>query len=388
MARNAAGRLGAPIIGTEGGDVLRVETSLTFTWVPDPGDSYTRNSTWYEAGSDDYGPYEVTTSLSGPSRASGTVTLEGVSSSAAFQAPASRFEFGFTGGEGISLQDLSWDAWSWDPTFGVLRPFASGSWDNWIGVGFEMNEAHYATSHWSGYTDAVEHGRWALAPDPRNVAVLGGGGDDTIYGGQGDQFLSGDEGNDVLFAGIGAATAMGGAGHDLIQGGTGPQFLDGGEGRDTITGGTGEQTLRGAAGADVLEGGRGGQTVLGGAGNDTVRGGWGAQMLMGEGGHDLIQAGDGNQTLVGGAGRDVFALDMNVVGRIVIADFRPGQDWIEVARGANGLPLDAPQDVLPLVSADGGGAAVLDLGGGASVTLSGLSAQSVREHVAEWIRVV
>lgn len=389
MASSAARRSEAPIIGTKGDDLIRVETSVTFTWVPNPGDSWTKTSTWYDDSSGDYGPIKVTTSLSGPSYANGFVTLEGVSSSAAFQASASDFWFGFANVQGVSLPDLNWgDTWSWDPTFGVLMPSAGGSWDNWIGIWFEMNEAHYATSHWSGYTDAVDHGHWTLAPDPHDVAVFGGEGNDTIYGGQGDQLLSGDDGNDVLFVGIGADTALGGTGNDVIHGGIGMQLLDGGEGRDMITGGTGEQTLLGGTGADVLQAGRGSQTILGGTGNDTIHGGWGAQLLMGEAGRDYVQAGHGNQTLVGGAGRDVFAFTGSTTGQIVITDFMPGQDWIEVARGANGLPLDGSLDLLSLVSADDGGAAVLDFGVGATVTLSGISAQRAEEHVQDWFRIV
>lgn len=393
MASNAAGRSEAPIIGSEGdstGDnLVRVEASVKFTWVPDPGNSYTATAIWYDYAPAEDGTWDYKTSSSGPSRASGTVTLEGVSSSAAFQASASDFGFGFTNHEGVSLWSLGWgNTWSWDPATGMLAASAGGGRDNWVGFWFDTTEARFSTVHWDRETSLVEHGHWTLMPDPHDVAVFGGEGNDTIYGGQGDQLLSGDDGNDVLFVGIGADTAFGGTGNDVIHGGIGMQLLDGGAGRDTITGGAGEQTLLGGTGADVLQAGRGGQTILGGAGNDTIRGGTGAQLLMGEAGHDTIQAGHGNQTLVGGTGRDVFAFIGSVTGQIVIADFMPGQDWIELAHGVNGLSLNGSQDLLSRLSADSHGDAVLNLGGGTTVTLSDISVQRVGAHVQDWLTIV
>lgn len=128
--------------------------------------------------------------------------------------------------------------------------------------------------------------------------------------------------------------------------------------------------------------------MLGGAGNDTIHGGVGAQSLMGGDGDDYIQAGHGNQTLLGGAGHDVFALGTDVRSQIVIGDFTPGQDRIEVARKVNGLVLNAPYDTATHVSSNSHGDAMLDLGGGATVTLSHVSAQRVETHLQDWFKVV
>ena len=84
----------------------------------------------------------------------------------------------------------------------------------------------------------------------------------------------------------------------------------------------------------------------------------------------------------------MFAFSGSVAGQIVIADFMPGQDWIEVARGVNGLSLDGPQHPLSRLSVDEHGDAVLDLGGGATVTVSDVSVQRVGAHVQDWLHIV
>lgn len=387
MASSAKGGAEPPVLGSDGSDLIRVEASVSFEWVPDPGDSYAETDAWYDGWPSDE---MVTASRTGPSHAAGTVTFAGVSSSAAFDASASQLSFTFTNGRAVDASRLDGAGdWGWDPSGGVLSVSAFGAWDNWIGVSLETSVADFETSHWSGWTSTVERGHWELAPDPHDLEVFAGAGDDTVYGGQGDQLLSGDDGNDALFAGRGADTLLGGAGNDVIRGGTGAQILDGGTGADTISGGTGAQTLLGAAGRDVLLAGAGRQTVLGGAGDDTIRGGGGAQMLMGGAGRDRVEAGRveagrGNQTLLGGAGGDVFALPGGIAGSIVVGDFSPAEDRIEVARSAGGLVLGTVLDLVPHISGDARGDAVLQLGEGAVVTLSHISAQRLAAHVQDW----
>lgn len=342
-----AGGTEAPIIGIDGdssgNDLIRVEASVTFTWIPDPGNSYTASGTdaWYDGGG--------SWSKSGPSHAVGSMTFTGVSSSGDFTAAPGKFFFRFSNGykeSGLGPAEFSW-APAGDRLDGSGVDFPD--WNAAVGIG--ADEAVYAFSYLSSIV-VHEHGHWALAPDPHDMEVFGGAGNDTIYGGQGNQLLSGDDGNDVLFLGIGADTAFGGSGADVIHGGRGAQILDGG------------------------------------AGNDTVRGGAGAQLIMGGDGRDRLEAGRGNETLLGGVGRDVFAFADGVRGHVAISDFAPGQDRIEVARGINGINMGTLRDLALRVSGDAHGNAVLDLGNGATVTLSYISAQRVESHMQEWFKIV
>ena len=377
-----------PIIGVEGNssgnDLIRVEASITFDWVPDPGMSYRYTSSSF----DDLTGDRVTTSRSAPSRAAGAMTFDGVSSSAPFRAGLSEFGFRFTDFASASLSDINQESfWHWNPATGAMGGLSAGEPFNDYWVSFDAVAARYGYDKYGVSGGAVDRGHWALTPDPHDVDVFGGAGNDTIYGGQGNELLSGGDGNDVLWAGLGADTVLGGDGGDLIHGGTGAQLLDGGIGSDTICAGSGSQIVMGGDGRDLVQGGAGMQTVLGGAGRDTINGGVDAQLLMGEGGDDYIRAGNGNQTLVGGAGHDVFAFGEGVHGQIVVGDFTPGQDRIEVARGPGRL-LMTVDDLAAHVSSDAWGAALLDLGAGTTVTLTDVSAHQVKAHLQTWFRVV
>ena len=374
---------------SSGNDLIRTESSVTFDWVPDPAQQYVDVSTIYGYGPDG-SPYRIDTPLSGPSSATGTMTFKGVSSSEPFQALPSALDFEFT-----DLAPLHPDpqslvgGFSWDPASNMMLQSGVEEAGPWYHLtAFVSDQAYFDFLQADSEHLRVEYGHWALAPDPQNVEAFGGAGNDTIYGGQGDQLLSGDDGNDTLFAGLGNDTLLGGAGNDVIHGGFGTQILDGGAGNDTIYAGFGNQIIMGGSGRDLILAGTGKQTVLGGAGNDTICGGVGAQLMMGGDGDDTIRAGRGNETLLGGGGHDVFALSDGVQGQIVIGDFAPGQDRIEVARQLNGLVLDTPQDVAKHMSGNAQGDAVLNLGSGATVTFSHVSAQRLETHPQNWFKIV
>ena len=339
-----AGYTEAPIIGingdSSGNDLIRLEASITFKWVPDPGNSYSFRSTAYLY-DEDWNYYVDDYSESGPSKAVGSMTFEG--------------SFRFSSGNLFSSVEwltASWVNGSWSPADDRLDVSAYLPVGVEGGAYFLTDVASYGDWAWYYNFDMYEHGHWALAPDPHDVEAYGGAGNDTIYGGQGNQLLSGDDGDDALFLGIGTDTAFGGSGNDVIHGGTGMQILDGG------------------------------------AGSDTIRGGAGAQLLMGGDGRDRIEAGRGNETLLGGAGRDVFAFADGVRGRVAISDFASGQDRIEVAHGINGTAVSTLHDLALRVSDDTHGNAVLDLGNGATVTLSHISTQRVESHMQEWFKIV
>lgn len=352
MAGSAADGAEAVIIGIDGdgsgNDLIRIETSVTFNWVPDLGNSYAYDGYYYYYG-DDGILYDDAYSGSGPSKAVGSMTFTRVSSSDDFTAEPNKFSFRFSSGDEFSYLTVA--SFSWSPAGDRLDGYgyAEPGWR--VTVNFNPDVSVYSGSYMSSFR-FLEHGHWALAPDPHDAEVFGGAGDDTIYGGQGNQLLSGDDGDDALFLGIGVDTAFGGSGNDVIHGGTGAQILDGGSGKDTI------------------------------------RGGAGAQLLMGGDDRDRIEAGRGNETLLGGAGRDVFAFADGVRGHVVIGDFTPGQDRIEVAHGINGTAVGTPRDLALRVSGDTHGNAVLDLGGGATVTLSHISAQHLEGHMQDWFKII
>ena len=348
MAGNAGTNYEPPIIGVEGNssgnDVIRVEQSVTFDWVPDPGNSYTETTTDYGDGS--------TYNFSGPSHASGELVFKDISSSAPFEAVPSSYGVTLTNWGGTYSPSSEVGTWTWDPTSSSIDGWGGAEIFNDAFVSFSGSSLSFGGYHAETTYSAVDLGHWALAPDLINVDVFGGDGNDTIYGGQGDEMLSGDDGNDVLWVGRGADTVLGGSGNDVIHGGTGAQILDGGTGSDTISGGAG------------------------------------AQLLMGENGNDYIQAGSGNQTLLGGAGHDVFAVGKGVHGKIIISDFTPAQDRIEIARGLNGTLLNTPYDLAAHVSSDAQGNTVLNLSAGTTVTLSNISAQRLEAHVQDWFNVI
>ena len=347
MASRAAVDYEPPIIGTEGNssgnNVIRVEQSVTFIWVPDLGNSY-EAATEYEDG--------TITTYSGPSRAGGQLVFTDVSSSAPFDVEPSSYGVGLRDWGGVDPDNSDVGTWAWDPASGTINGIGFGEVGHDAYVWFSGIRISFVGGHDGTAYSAADHGHWALVPDPINVDVFGGDGNDTIYGGQGEEMLSGDAGNDVLWVGRGADTVFGGNGNDAIHGGIGAQILDGGTGRDTI------------------------------------RGGVGAQLLLGDAGRDRIEAGSGNQTLLGGAGHDVFVAGQGIHGRIFISDFAPAQDRLEVAGGLNGMLLNTPRDLLAAMSSDAQGNAVLKLGAGTTVTLSRISRQQLAAHVQDWVKVV
>lgn len=188
-------------------------------------------------------------------------------------------------------------------------------------------------------------------------AIWGGSGNDSLNGGAFNDSLLGEDGNDTLIGGSGLDTANGGDGHD---------FIDGGSSRDTLLGGAGDDTIIGGIGNDSLNGGSEQDSLMGGAAKDTLDGGVGADVVFGGSGSDLIfvRAGQGGDTLFGEGGLDVFDFESGF-GTATIADFT-GQDTIDLVGVATAAKFS---DLSITYSTD----ALIDLGGGDTLTLTGIS---------------
>src|SRR6185369_6263984 len=112
---------------------------------------------------------------------------------------------------------------------------------------------------------------WAVA-DVKNMALVGGAGNDTLTGYATNDTLVGNDGNDTLSARAGNDTLLGGNGNDVLNGEDGDDLLNGDVGADALSGGNGNDTLNGGADGDTLQGGSGNDTLDGGTGNDILAG--------------------------------------------------------------------------------------------------------------------
>lgn len=216
--------------------------------------------------------------------------------------------------------------------------------------------------------------------------ILAGGGSDTVKGGFGDDVIDGGNHADVLYGQQGSDTVKGGEGNDTVYGGVGNDAVFGDNGRDALYGGDGNDTVSGAAGDDLLKGANGNDVLNGGAGHDDLYGGAGSDKLSGGDGNDELFGNMGDDKLFGGVGRDIlngglgddkmsggFGIDTFIFGKAegndIITDFEVGRDFIKLGG----------QTYTVIESANGD--AILDLSGGGSVTLLGVSLTDVS---ADW----
>lgn len=235
---------------------------------------------------------------------------------------------------------------------------------------------------------------FALSANVENLMLIGTGNHrgfgnnlaNTITGNGQDNVLNGGGGNDTLIGGAGADSLLGGTGADSMAGGLGDDrygvdnagdrvIEDSGAGIDrvvstisftlpanverlnlvgagtmtgtgnalanTIVGNGGPSVLQGLAGNDVLYGGGGGDTLEGGSGKDWLFGQAGRDNLAGGDGNDVLVGGAAVDTLTGGAGADHFRFTAAGDFGDVITDFAPGEDYVEILRGAIGKLLPA-----------------------------------------------
>ncbi|HEX2728072.1 MAG TPA: hypothetical protein VHN20_19800, partial [Beijerinckiaceae bacterium] len=135
--------------------------------------------------------------------------------------------------------------------------------------------------------------------------------------------------------------------NDLVYGEDGDDLLHGQRGNDRAYG---------SGGNDRLFGGNGDDIVNGGSGHDTISGGEGADLIVGGGGNDRLYG----DTAVAAADRFRFFAD---AGDDRIFDFQDNRDQLEF-----GGIFASVNDVLLATTASGDDA-VIDLGGGNSLTL-------------------
>lgn len=280
---------------------------------------------------------------------------------------------------------------------------------------------------------------WAGGGDEGNDVSAGGSGDDIVAGGSGDDLLIGGglddgetldlvqanesatgDGSDTLFGGAGADTLLGGgwddsvvdngsyddgeavtsgtgsdkiwsgAGDDLVVAAAGDDVLGGGAGDDTINGGAGNDLFYGGKDAgdtgtnDVLNGGAGNDIIFGSAGNDSLDGGSGADDLFGGAGDDTVVGGSGNDTLwggggddrfTGGAGDDIFVFAAGS-GDDRVTDFDLPNDTLRLSNTTTDF-TDINSVIAASTAVSGG--VLIDLGGGDSLRLDGISLNDLSE---------
>jgi len=240
--------------------------------------------------------------------------------------------------------------------------------------------------------------------------IYGGSGNDTMIGGSWDDSAVSDNGaydageavmdgvaNNIMFAGTGDDLMFGAAGNDVMGGGTGDDSISGGDGNDTIyggagdaedigindvmDGGAGDDDIYASVGNDSVDGGDGNDLIFGGAGNDTIDGGAGDDNIFSAAGTDDVNAGAGDDTLWGGGGDDSFTGGADAdtfifasTGDDTITDFNVAEDELRLVNTVTDFTSTA--DVTAAASEQNGGL-LIDLGGGNSLFLEGLSISDI-----------
>ncbi len=311
------------------------------------------------------------------------------------------------GGDGDDNRD---GGTGFDSLFGDLGNdfFLNGSSDAYDGgAGFDAVFYTLETAAIRIIAGAGEAGAAAGASFVSIERIVGGSGADTITGLGESEFIEGGAGNDQISGSAGSDFLVGGAGNDTLDGGTGFDASDysaqgGGVNVNLVNGtavtggalnasggyvgGTLEDALIGiewvvgsnfgdrliASGASSRLEGRGGSDFLFTfGGNDTLLGGDGNDALSASLGADTLNGGAGDDTLDGGAGNDTFEFAPGA-GADRINGFTAGAGVGDVIRLAGFGAFASFADVLAAAS-EAGSEVLIDLGGGDSLTLAGLS---------------
>jgi VCBS repeat-containing protein len=112
--------------------------------------------------------------------------------------------------------------------------------------------------------------------------------------------------------------------------------------------------------------------------DDTILGDNGDNILDGRGGNDTLDGRTGNDTLTGGAGADTFRFQ-SASGQDTVTDFAQGQDHIELAGYFTDQNDPAFQTLLTNMSEAADGVQSIDLGGGNTITLTGVNVNTLNQ---------
>lgn len=229
------------------------------------------------------------------------------------------------------------------------------------------------------------NGADVIQGSPYNDVLRSQGGEDVIYGGGGADILDGGTGADTVFGGLGDDRIFGGSQRSYLRGEEGDDILVGGEDFDDLHGNTGNDTLEGRGGGDWVVGGKDQDLLYGGQGSDIVYGNLGNDTCYGDDGNDIVRGGQNDDVLFGGAGDDWLSGDRH-------------SDTISGGTGADIFHTfgDAGVDrVLDFSRTEGdrvqldpgttysvaqvGADTVISMGGGAQMTLVGVSMASLTD---------
>jgi Ca2+-binding RTX toxin-like protein len=141
----------------------------------------------------------------------------------------------------------------------------------------------------------------------------------------------------------------------------------------TITGTNNDQLLYAGSGNDTLIGGSGINLLFAGSGNDVLQGGANNDFLFGGSGTARLYAAGGTNFLRGGTGADTFVFHAVDQATDTVQNFKASTDHLEIQLAI--ADNRAASDVIAAATTDAAGDAVLHLGAGHDVILSGVTVQ-------------
>lgn len=240
-----------------------------------------------------------------------------------------------------------------------------------------------------GGDDALQLGNY------NDISYLGDG-HDMVQAESGNDLIFGESGNDFIYGGGGNDWLDGGLDNDILWGGEGNDQLFGKEGNDMLYGVTGTNALYGSHGDDLIIGGDGTDIIFGGEDNDMIFGGGDNDWVSGGSGHNQVSGQDGDDIIYGSGTRDGRSNEFFYRGNDdndTVNRFNAENDQFMIAANINGTDIDSVDDFASLLSSYGEAGSddfgtVIDLGGGSSIQLVGVSVEMVSDNLADYITII